>query len=125
MVYSYLAGSGYERQNQCKEQDLSYLNCGSIFLWVLQELSHGEKMKMLRRDMAGNRLQNGHKASFAKIAGYEHLQTVHLCYFMSCSESMRAACFLSITCEVTHVNEISCRSSSSVQFLPDLCITTY
>lgn len=31
---------------------------------------------------------------------------------MSRAESMRAACFLSVPCEVAHVNEIPCRSSS-------------
>lgn len=45
-----------------------------------------------------------------------------LCYLMSCSESMKAACVPSVPGKVAHVNEILWRSSSSATVCPkQLC----
>lgn len=85
-------------------------------------MTHEEKMKEFRKEMAPNWLQSGRWESFARIAGNGNLQTLHLCYFMSCSESMKTVCFPSVPGKLAHVDEILWRSSSSAPVCPrQLC----
>lgn len=60
--------------------------------------------------MTGNWLQSGHRFFFCKscrIWKFSHCPPM-----LPHSERMRTVCFLAVLCEVAHVNEIPCRSSS-------------